>query len=109
ANGTVGVTQMKRAKPDGYTLTVIQLGAFRQPYLQPVQYDPLKDLTYISILANYNYAIAVRQDAKWQTIKELVDDVKANPDSIAYGTSGQYTSNHLIMVELARDAGLTWT
>ncbi|RYF37422.1 MAG: hypothetical protein EOO38_26310 [Cytophagaceae bacterium] len=73
-NGTFGVTQMMRVKPDGYNLTMLPLSVFRQPYLQQVSYDPLKDLTYIATVANYSYAIAVRQDAKWKTIKELVED-----------------------------------
>ncbi len=46
ANGTMGVQRLKQAKPDGYTLTMVPLGVFRQPYLEKVQYDPIKDLSY---------------------------------------------------------------
>ncbi len=108
-NGTMGVLQMKRSQPDGYTLTMVPLSVFRQPYLQTVAYQPLKDLSYISLVANYTYAIAVRADAKWKTIQELVNDAKARPDSIAYGTSALYSTNHLVMAELARETGVQWT
>jgi len=108
-NGTFGVLQMGRSKPDGYSLTMVPLSVFRQPYLQPVSYDPLKDLSYIATVANYSYAIAVKQDAKWKTIRELVDDARARPDSIAYGSSALFSSNHLVMAELGRAAGIQWT
>jgi len=109
ANGTMGVLQMKRSQPDGYTLTMVPLSVFRQPYLQTVAYQPLKDLSYIATVANYSYAIAVRQDAKWKTIQELVNDAKARPDTISYGTSALYSTNHLVMAELGRAAGVSWT
>src|SRR6218665_2062187 len=59
AAGTLGVTQMVRTRPDGYSLTLVPLSVFRQPYLTKVQYDPLKDLSYIATVMNYTYAIAV--------------------------------------------------
>src|SRR5690606_30255051 len=88
ANGTMGVLQLKRSKPDGHTLSIIPMGVFRQPYLQQggVSYDPLKDITYVSLVAGYGYAIGVKADAKWQTIQELLEDAKARPDEINYGT-----------------------
>jgi tripartite-type tricarboxylate transporter receptor subunit TctC len=108
-NGTMGVLQMKRSQPDGYTLTMVPLSVFRQPYLQTVSYHPLKDLSYIATVANYSYAIAVRADARWKTIQDLVNDAKANPDSIAYGSSALYSTNHLVMAELGRETGVRWT
>ena len=39
AGGTLGVVDMQRAKPDGYRLTLLPVGVFRQPYVQKVQYD----------------------------------------------------------------------
>lgn len=107
AAGTMGAAQLKRAKPDGYTLSILPLGVFRQVYLQPggVSYDPLKDITYISMFAGYNFAVAVMQDAKWKTIDELVADGKANPGQIAYGSPGLFSGNHVVMAELERVTG----
>src|SRR5690606_3301638 len=87
ANGTMGVMNLKRAKPDGYTLSMIPLGVFRQPYIQSVNYDPSKDLTYVSMVGGYNYAIAVKADAPWQSIQELVEYTRENPGEIFYGVS----------------------
>lgn len=109
AAGTLGVTQMVRTKPDGYSLTLVPLSVFRQPYLTKVQYDPLKDLSYIATVMNYTYAIAVPYSAPWKNIQELVADAKKQPDKYSYAGSAQYSSNHLAMTELARAAQLQWT
>lgn len=109
AAGTLGVTQMVRTKPDGYSLTLVPLSVFRQPYLTKVMYQPLKDITYISSVMNYTYAVAVPYDAKWKTIQDLVAYAKAEPGKLSYAGSAQYSSNHLAMTELARVAGLKWT
>jgi tripartite-type tricarboxylate transporter receptor subunit TctC len=109
AGGTLGVTQMLRAKPDGYNLTLVPLSVFRQPYLTKVQYDPLKDLTYVANVMNYTYAIAVPYNAPWKTIADMVGDVKKSPGKFSYAGSSQYSSNHLAMTELARATSLDWT
>jgi len=109
ANGTMGVMNLKRAKPDGYTLSMIPLGVFRQPYIQSVNYDPSKDLTYVSMVGGYNYAIAVKADAPWQSIQELVEYTRENPGEIFYGVSARYSVNEFIMMDLAKKLSLDWT
>lgn len=109
AGGTLGAAHVKNQAPDGYSLTLLPLSVLRQPYLVKVNYEPLKDLTWISAVANYSYVVAVPESSTWQTINELVDDVKANPGKFNYAASAQYSSNHLAMAELGRVADLDWT
>ncbi len=111
ANGTMGVMQLRRAAPDGYTLSIIPMGVFRQPYLQAggVGYDPIKDVTYVSQVAEYAYALAVRADSKWQSVDDLVAEAKRRPGEINYGSSGLFTSNHLAVVELESAADIDMT
>ncbi len=107
ANGTLGAIQMLGAKPDGYTLTLIPLSVFRQPHLQKVNFNPSKDFTYVSMIANYDYLIAVAGNSKWNTVQDLVRYAKEQP--ISYGTAGLYSTNHLQMFELGRITGVKWT
>lgn len=109
ASATLGVLQMVRAKPDGYNLTMVPLSVFRQPYLNKVQYNPIKDVSYIANVMNYTYAIAVPYNAPWQNISELESHAKSAPGKISYAASSQYSSNHLAMTELARVADLQWS
>src|SRR5690349_24983940 len=47
AGGMLGPAGMARsAAPDGYTLSQLTVAAFRQPYMQKVDWDPLRDFTY---------------------------------------------------------------
>ncbi|TDF64562.1 tripartite tricarboxylate transporter substrate binding protein [Cupriavidus sp. L7L] len=108
-NGTMGAAAMKLARPDGHTLTMVPLGVFRQPYIQKTPYDPVKDLKYISMVANYNYAIAVNSKSPWKTIKELIEHTKKNPDTVFYGASVRYSVPEFIMMDLAKKVGLKWT
>src|SRR5947207_10155050 len=44
ASGMLGPASMARsAAPDGYTISQLTVAAFRQPYMQKVDWDPLKD------------------------------------------------------------------
>ncbi|XQU70988.1 hypothetical protein OJJOAM_003777 [Cupriavidus sp. H18C1] len=108
-SGTLGATQMATSEPDGYTLTMAPVVIFRLPHVQKMRYDPLKDLTYISMIADYNFAVAVRTDAKWKTMQELVAEAKASSRGISYGTTGIYGSQHLTISELARITQSNWT
>src|SRR5262249_40713907 len=40
-------TMAKTARPDGYTLSQLAISAYRMPYMQKVDWDPLADFTYI--------------------------------------------------------------
>lgn len=82
-NGTLGAMQMVNTDPDGYTLSVVPIGIFRLPHIQKTSYEPLRDLTFISMLAGYSYAIAVRNYAPWKNIADLVEHSRQKPNSIS--------------------------
>lgn len=109
ANGTMGVQRLQQAKPDGYTLSMVPLGVFRQPYLEKVQYDPLKDLSYVSMVAGYNYAIAVRADSPVKNIQQLVEQSQQGKDGVFYGISALYSVNQAVMAQLGKLTGAKWT
>src|SRR5688572_23893398 len=47
-SGMNGPTTMaKTAKPDGYTISQLAISAYRMPYMQKVDWDPINDFTYI--------------------------------------------------------------
>jgi tripartite-type tricarboxylate transporter receptor subunit TctC len=109
ANGTLGATQMLNTAPDGYTVTMVPIGIFRMPHISGTRYDPVKDLTYISMIAGYNSYVAVAADSPWKTLDDLVAYAKSKPDTISYGTPGAYSSQHIAMVQLGEAAQAKWT
>lgn len=109
AAGAMGVVDMMSAKPDGYRLTMAPVGIFRQPYLQKTRYDPIRDLTYIASFLTYDFAVAVKADSPFKTIKELVTHAKQNPGDINYGTPGRFTGNQVVLAALGKREGIKFT
>ncbi len=107
--GIIGAAGMAMSgKPDGYTVAQIPISVFRAPYMQKVNYDPLKDFTYIIHLSGYTFGVAVKNDAPWKTWNDFVAYAKANPGKVTYATPGAGTSLHVTMEAIAMKQGLKW-
>ena len=109
AAGLLGANELVNAKPDGYTLSQLPHGVFRVPHMQKVQFDTLKDFTWIACLTGYTFGLVVPASSPIKSIKELVEFAKANPDKFTYGHTGVGTSPHLAVEEFAQRAGIKLT
>lgn len=99
-------TMARTARPDGYTISQLAISAFRVPHMQKVDWDPIKDFTYIIGLAGYTFGVVVKSDSPFKTFNDLVAYARANPGKLSYATPGTGTSLHLAMEEIAAKAGV---
>jgi tripartite-type tricarboxylate transporter receptor subunit TctC len=107
AGGMLGPAGMARtAAPDGYTLSQLTINALRQPHMQKVDWDPLKDFTYIIGVSGYTFGMVVKSDSPIKSLADVVAYAKANPGKFSYGSTGIGTSPHLLVEELASKAGV---
>jgi tripartite-type tricarboxylate transporter receptor subunit TctC len=107
AGGMLGPgTMAKVAQPDGYTLSQLPVGAFRIPHMQKVDWDPLKDFTYIIGLTGYTFGMVVKSDSQFKTLKDVLAYAKANPGKFSYASTGNGTSPHLLIEEMSAKAGV---
>ena len=106
ASGMLGPNELVRAAPDGYTLSQLTIGVARLPHMQKMQFDPLKDFTYILNMTGYTFGMVVKSDSPIRSIKDLVDFAKANPGKFTYGSPGAGTTPHLAVEEFADKAGI---
>ena len=60
------------AKPDGYTLSQLTISAFRQPYIQKVEWDPLRDFTYIIGISGYTFGLVVKNDSPIKSLEDFL-------------------------------------
>jgi tripartite-type tricarboxylate transporter receptor subunit TctC len=107
AGGMLGPAGMARnAAPDGYTVSQLTVSAFRQPHMQKVDWDALRDFTYIIGVSGYTFGMVVKADSPFRTFDDLIAYAKANPGQLSYGSTGTGTSPHLLVEEVAAKAGV---
>ncbi len=107
AGGMLGPASMARnAAPDGYTLSQLTISAFRQPHMQKVDWDPLRDFTYIIGVSGYTFGVVVRSDSEFKTFGDLIAYARANPGKLSYASTGTGTSPHLLVEQVADKAGV---
>src|SRR5258706_2431555 len=107
AAGMIGPAGMARtAAPDGYTISQLTINALRQPHMQKVDWDPLKDFTYIIGVSGYTFGVVVKSDSPIKSLADMIAYAKANPGKFSYGSTGIGTSPHLLVEELATKAGV---
>jgi tripartite-type tricarboxylate transporter receptor subunit TctC len=97
AGGVVGVDLVARAKPDGYTLLMGNVGtqAINPPLYVKLPYDPDKAFAPISLVADLPIVLVTSPGFKATNVKDLVALGKAEPDKYNYASSGVGNSTHL--------------
>src|ERR1700674_1989412 len=107
AGGAIGTEYAARSPNDGYTLYFAGGAQFSVvPLMQKLSYDPLRDLTPISMVGLNSMALAVNLDMPVQSTREFIDYVRANPGKVNYGAGGLGTNSHLAPAALAGHEGL---
>ena len=106
ANGLTATQALVGAKPDGQTLMLILSGHVTNPYLYPnTGFDPLKDVTPISLVASSPLAIVANPNFPASDIKSLVAAAKDKPNTISYATPGVASIQQLSLELLAYMTG----
>ena len=106
--GLIGASTVAHAKPDGYTLL---MGTTAELVITPAitpnsPYDPLKDLTAITLIAESVSALMVHSSLPVRTLQELVAYDMAHPSTLVYGSPGVGTTAHLCAELFKQLAGL---
>ncbi len=108
AGGQLGLTELVRSKPDGYTL-----GYALFPFLVTSPMDPRRQAIYkrtsfqpIATQFQMPKVVVVPTDSPFKTLKDLVDAAKANPEKIKAAAGGVLGDTHLALLQLQKSAGI---
>lgn len=96
AGGSIGMQEVYRAAPDGYTLgygNVVTLAIARHLYSR-LAYNP-DELTGVALLGTVQNALIVRNSLPVRSVPELIDYAKKNPGKLLMGSAGNGTTGHL--------------
>ena len=110
AGGTIGISAIASAKPDGYTIghSPGQV-LFVMSQLEKLPYHPLKDFTYIMQFVDIYFAVYVKNDSPFKSFEDLMAFGKKNPKKLIYGTNAPLSSAHVIMESVTKKEGIQAT
>jgi tripartite-type tricarboxylate transporter receptor subunit TctC len=97
AGGTVGVTRVAKAPPDGYMLLMGNLGTQAASVgLYPnLAYDPRTDFEPIMNTGGTPMIVAAKKDLPVKDFREFIAYLKKNDSKVNYGTGGVGATSHL--------------
>jgi tripartite-type tricarboxylate transporter receptor subunit TctC len=97
AAGRVGAELVAKAKPDGYTLLVGNVGtqSVNPALYKKMPYDPDKAFAPIGMIAELPLVMLVTPSLPWKNVKDVVEAAKKDPGKITFASSGAGGAPHL--------------
>lgn len=108
AGGTIAMSEVARAAPDGYTMILTHVGtlAVNPTMLRNQPYDVDKDFLPVTLLAKVPNVFVIHPDVPASNFKEFVAYAKKNPGRLNYGSAGNASAGHLAMEYLKLVTGM---
>jgi tripartite-type tricarboxylate transporter receptor subunit TctC len=111
AGGGIGMAQVAKARPDGYTimmaLSSISVIPEADKLLGRAPMYTLDQLAPIALISADPTILVVRAESPWKSAKDLVEDARKRPGAISYSSSGIYGTLHVAMAMLGDAAGVS--
>jgi tripartite-type tricarboxylate transporter receptor subunit TctC len=96
AGGTIGVDAVVKSPPDGYTIGIAGPGALVSiPFMTTVPYNVERDIVPLALIATVSGVIVAGPKSGLKSLADLVNNAKANPGKVHFGSAGSGTTTHL--------------
>ena len=106
AAGTIATGRVVHADPDGYTIGIGNWSSHvGSPAIYPLDYDVLKDLQPISLVASSPLLLLGKEAIPPKTSAELVTWLKSKTEPTTFGTVGSGSAAHLCGVSFQQKTG----
>ncbi len=87
--GALAAEAVARSDADGYTLLMLPSAHPAYAALSKnVKFKVVDDFTWISVASFYPFMIAVKADSRFQSLKQIIDEARAKPGELKYGSAG---------------------
>ena len=105
AAGTLGLIELSRAAPDGYTIALTPNNPLTaQPHVQKLPYT-MDSFRYVCLTYFAPYVLIAGPQALFKTFEEFVSFAKAKPENVIYGHAGLASQPHLGMLAALKAIG----
>ena len=96
AGGNIGAELAYQSEGDGYTLLLSPPGplAVNQSLYKQLSYKP-QEFVPITVVGSVPNVVIVRKELPVNSLKELIDYVRANPGKVTFGSQGNGATPHL--------------
>jgi tripartite-type tricarboxylate transporter receptor subunit TctC len=96
-NSFIATEAVAKAPPDGYTVLVAFFGtlAVNPSLYDKLPYDPVKDFAPITTIATLPLMLVVNPASPIRTVKDVIDQAKANPGKLTFASGGAGQGAHL--------------
>ena len=106
AGGTLGMAEVAKAAPDGYTLALSAISPLTlSPHLMKLPYDPFKDVVAVSPMMYSPVYVLGTSAFQGKTWEDMVAQAKAAPGSIRIATSGVGSVGHIMVEQIQARTG----
>ena len=97
AGGNLGVLDVARAAPDGYSMVMSTSGiqAINPALYAKMPLDPNKELTSVAPIVALSNVLVVHPSVPARSVKEIIALAKKDPGKWTYASSGNGTSIHM--------------
>jgi tripartite-type tricarboxylate transporter receptor subunit TctC len=110
AGGTLGIGEVVRAKPDGYTILANSSAHAIAPFIVPdFPYDVAKDLSGVLMIGQNANVMLVLPSKGWKNMQDFTAAARAKPGSFNFGSAGVGTATHICGERLRLAAGIEAT
>lgn len=104
--GALSMNEVINSQPDGYTLGFTGVGpAVITAIANDVGYTPA-DFDTIAAHIDIPYVVAVPGGSSYQTLQDLIDDIRSNPNKIRIGTPGPTSTTFVALQDLGESQDL---
>jgi tripartite-type tricarboxylate transporter receptor subunit TctC len=109
ANSGLAATYVARAKNDGYTMLIGSIGTYAiNPILyKDLAYEPRRDFDLLTIAVRTPNALVAHPNFPPNSVAELIDYLKKNPNAVSFASSGTGSSDHLTAALFWQKTGTT--
>ncbi len=106
AGGTIGVTEVKRAAPDGHTILCTISSSLIQNRItvKDLPYDPEKDFTYLTMTTSTGGPVVVAEKTGATNLKQFIEYAK-KVDKVNWGAYGPGSTPHVLIETMAKQYG----